>query len=97
MELFYKPYPTLEQRQDIPFEELGVIYYRDCVIDLSEAVRDTIILEVPMRIVCQETCRGLCPQCGVNWNQKECNCLKKHEESRNPFKEFFEKHPQFSQ
>ena len=43
-------------------------------IDLTEFVHDTLLLAVPMKILCREDCRGLCPVCGVNRNQTDCQC-----------------------
>lgn len=42
--------------------------YNDTVIDLSQAIRDNLVLAMPIRLLCREDCRGLCPVCGVNLN-----------------------------
>jgi uncharacterized protein len=93
-EVFYKPKPTgaAAAEEEVPIEELGVLYYRDSTIDLCETARDTIILEIPMKVLCQEGCRGLCPFCGANLNKNGCDCACQKQETGNPFKEFFEKH-----
>ncbi|NUQ80161.1 MAG: DUF177 domain-containing protein [Bacteroidetes bacterium] len=44
------------------------------IIDLTPDVVDTIRLAIPMKVVCSETCKGLCPSCGVNLNQTACGC-----------------------
>ncbi len=44
------------------------------VLDLSELVRQTLILAVPPRSLCQPDCRGLCPECGADRNREECSC-----------------------
>lgn len=41
-------------------------------IDISEDVRQELILNLPTRILCQEDCKGLCIDCGVNLNKNEC-------------------------
>jgi uncharacterized protein len=43
-------------------------------LDVSELVREHLLLAVPMVPLCTPTCRGLCPQCGANWNQTTCTC-----------------------
>ena len=43
-------------------------------LDLTDDVRETISLGFPNYPVCQESCRGLCPRCGVNLNRKVCGC-----------------------
>ncbi len=42
--------------------------------DISDIVRQAIILAVPMMPVCSEDCKGLCPICKVNRNEQECDC-----------------------
>ena len=45
-------------------------------LDLSEAVREEIILSVNPYVVCTPECKGLCPQCGTNRNDGECDCTE---------------------
>ncbi len=42
--------------------------------DLSEEVRTQIYFEFPMKPLCKEDCKGLCPVCGCNHNLKSCSC-----------------------
>ena len=44
------------------------------VLDLTEVVRQNLDVAMPIHTVCREECRGLCPQCGTNWNEAECDC-----------------------
>jgi len=46
------------------------------VVDLSDEIRQEIILDYPIRIICKEDCKGLCPNCGQNLNTGECDCNK---------------------
>lgn len=46
----------------------------DLVLDITEAVRQHLLLAVPMVPVCRPDCRGLCPRCGKNLNEKDCEC-----------------------
>ena len=89
MELFYRPKSSLNG-EEISLEELGMLHYEDNTIDLGEAVRDTIIIEMPMKLLCCEECKGLCFKCGKDLNLGSCGCETKEEEY-NPFKEFFKK------
>ncbi len=43
-------------------------------LNFSALVREHLLLAVPMVPLCTPTCRGLCPQCGANWNQTTCTC-----------------------
>ncbi len=44
------------------------------ILDLTEAVRQYATLAVPMKPLCGEECAGLCPNCGKNLNEGECDC-----------------------
>jgi uncharacterized protein len=44
------------------------------ILDLSEVVRQDVLLALPMHALCTEECRGLCPVCGQNLNQGSCSC-----------------------
>jgi len=43
-------------------------------VDLTEDLREAILLAFPSYPICRETCRGLCAQCGVNLNEETCDC-----------------------
>ena len=43
-------------------------------LDISRALNDNIILNLPMKHLCSEQCRGLCSKCGANLNEVQCGC-----------------------
>ncbi|HLW00454.1 MAG TPA: DUF177 domain-containing protein [Ktedonobacterales bacterium] len=43
-------------------------------LDLREAIRQNLLLALPMQPICKEDCAGLCPQCGKNLNEGACDC-----------------------
>lgn len=45
-------------------------------ISLNNDVREFAILSIPMKKLCKDDCRGLCPRCGVDLNFEECKCQK---------------------
>lgn len=51
-------------------------YYEGSNIVFDKAVADNIILQLPMKPVCFENCKGVCPTCGVNLNKEDCKCKK---------------------
>ena len=57
------------------------------VLDMDELATDDISLELPIRVLCSEDCKGLCPVCGVNLNKTTCDCEqpKWTPGHRNPF------------
>lgn len=46
----------------------------DNIYDLTELLRQSIILAVPIKPLCLEECKGLCPHCGTNLNEGQCDC-----------------------
>lgn len=54
----------------------------DYTIDIDELVRDDILLELPSKYLCSNECRGLCPKCGANLNEKTCGCTVKETDPR---------------
>ncbi|MCI0476939.1 MAG: DUF177 domain-containing protein, partial [Anaerolineales bacterium] len=45
-------------------------------IDLTEVVRQIILLTIPPSPICRSKCAGLCPSCGKNWNEGPCKCKR---------------------
>ncbi len=54
--------------------EIQVIPTGLTVIDLSDDVRQTILLSIPLKLLCNDGCEGLCPHCGANLNSERCAC-----------------------
>lgn len=44
------------------------------ILDLTEVLRQDVLLELPVHVLCKENCRGLCPECGTNLNESTCDC-----------------------
>jgi len=57
-------------------EDMEVDFVKGDTVDLSDVVREQIYLSLPMRSICKESCRGLCPVCGTNLNERPCQCGK---------------------
>jgi uncharacterized protein len=57
--------------------DIEVEYYSDGRIDLTQTVYDQMMLSLPLARLCREDCRGICSQCGVNRNKKNCQCSDK--------------------
>ena len=56
----------------------------DSCIDLTDCARELLILELPMRVLCSEDCKGLCPICGADRNKVSCTCLEDAQSDRAP-------------
>ena len=48
----------------------------DGFYDLTDDIRETLLLSMPIRIKCKEDCKGLCCSCGANLNTEKCSCRK---------------------
>ncbi|MFH1825586.1 MAG: DUF177 domain-containing protein [Candidatus Firestonebacteria bacterium] len=57
-------------------EEMDEITFTGDILDVDDDVKQTIILEIPMKPVCKEDCKGLCCYCGQNINSEKCGCKK---------------------
>ncbi len=55
-------------------EDLDVYYYDGDELDLDSFVYEEVLLNMPLRPVCKEDCKGLCGVCGKNRNIEACNC-----------------------
>ncbi len=72
-----------EQANMYPFEEK--------TLDTDKALRDSIILNLPMKNLCSEECKGLCEKCGANLNEMQCGCVDDMIDPRlEGLKKFFE-------
>ena len=61
-----------EGERAVEDEDLSTAFYRDQVLDLGQLMQEQFYLVVPMKPLCGEGCKGLCPVCGVNLNTGTC-------------------------
>ena len=84
-ELEYWPDPEASgegEEFELTYPDLVVGFYRDQQVDLSAMVSEQIVLEIPMKPVCSEACKGLCDQCGRDLNKGLCDCQPPSEDPR---------------
>jgi len=55
-------------------EDPDLYTYESSVVNLTDAVSDALLLELPYRFLCSENCKGLCSSCGINLNLGTCTC-----------------------
>jgi uncharacterized protein len=63
-----------DEEVELEAEDLGLVLFTGDEIDLSDSIQEQVIMALPMRPLCREECRGLCPQCGADLNQVSCGC-----------------------
>ncbi len=66
--------PLGKEEIELRTEDLDVAYYAGEMIDLDPIIYEQILLLIPMKPLCRESCRGLCPYCGTNLNAEPCDC-----------------------
>ncbi len=66
--------PEPKEYLELQAEELEISYYQGDFIDLTPIICEQIILQTPIKPLCSEDCKGLCPHCGINLNAASCNC-----------------------
>lgn len=66
-----------EEEYDIDHET-----YSGEQLDLNDYFRQQISLSLPFKVVCGESCEGLCAKCGKNLNYEKCECNTKWEDPR---------------
>jgi uncharacterized protein len=94
LDLFYLPHRPDQEREEedeveLSDHEIVVAYYRDNRVDLGEMVREQVFLALPMKRLCREDCRGLCPTCGANRNALACGCAPEVNPQLSPLGAFF--------
>ncbi len=68
------PEPVNREDEELSGADLDLDYYAGETVDLEAIIREQIILLIPLKPLCDETCKGLCPHCGANLNQEICQC-----------------------
>jgi uncharacterized protein len=63
-----------EEEVELSNEELISASYTGDEIDLDPEIAEQVMLEVPFKPLCRESCLGLCTQCGADLNAGECGC-----------------------
>jgi uncharacterized protein len=65
---------ALSPEEELSRADLDLDYYTGEVVDLESLLKEQIILQVPLKPLCDENCKGLCFQCGANLNRETCQC-----------------------
>ena len=63
-------------------EDLDASIYDDEAVDIDDLVREQVLLTLPLRVLCREDCKGLCPTCGADLNKETCRCEQREVDPR---------------
>jgi uncharacterized protein len=77
-DLLYRPLgaDAGKEEMSVTAAEAEVSYYQGEGLLLEDVLREQILLAVPLKIICREDCKGLCPHCGKNLNVEQCSCAE---------------------
>jgi uncharacterized protein len=83
-DLEYRPQSanTGDGNLEVQTEDLSTAFYENDQIDLGQLVREQLYLALPMKPLCDNSCRGLCPVCGINLNRGSCACAREWRDPR---------------
>lgn len=60
--------------KDVQLDDIDVYYVDGHHLDLEKLALSELIIDLPMKVLCSDTCKGICNQCGVNLNKETCSC-----------------------
>jgi uncharacterized protein len=83
-DLLYRPLGVDAGRAEISVTsaEAEISYYQGESLLLEDAVCEQVLLALPLKVICREDCKGLCPHCGKNLNMEQCHCSEPMEDPR---------------
>ena len=76
-------YHSIEELKDeahlneVRSEELDLDFYSGEELDLLDLMKEQVELNLPMKPLCDDACKGICPKCGTDLNVKSCTCSVK--------------------
>jgi len=80
----YHPVEELKEQEkhEIKDDELDMGFYQGDELDVQDLVTEQLLLNVPMKPLCSESCKGICPDCGADLNAGTCACERKETDPR---------------
>jgi uncharacterized protein len=75
-DLYYRPMSFIAKEEEVEIDEgeTEIGFYEGGGLELGDILKEQILLALPMQRVCAETCLGMCPVCGRNRNETNCDC-----------------------
>lgn len=78
---FYTPSAVGENK--VPDDDMTVSYDPgESLLDLGSQIWESFVFSLPEKVLCDEKCAGLCPECGKDLNEGRCNCLTERVDPR---------------
>jgi uncharacterized protein len=82
-DLFYRPASLIAREEEVEIDEgeAEIGFYEGGGMELEDILREQVLLALPMQRICSDVCKGICPVCGKNRNETECDCkLESHDD-----------------
>jgi uncharacterized protein len=75
-DLFYQPLQKASKPEEerLKDDEADIGFFVGDGLFLVDVLKEQVLLSLPMKVICQSDCRGLCATCGANLNHEECRC-----------------------
>ena len=80
VDVVYHPVEELKDEahpNEVKSEELDLDFYSGEELDLLDLIKEQVELNLPMKPLCDDACKGICPKCGTDLNVKSCTCSVK--------------------
>jgi uncharacterized protein len=71
---FTPPPAQPKEEWELTADDLDFAYYEEDSIDLDVLIFEQVMLHMPIKPLCAESCKGLCPLCGIDLNKASCRC-----------------------
>jgi uncharacterized protein len=70
------------EKHELHGDEMDMGFYRGDELDLRELLGEQVMLNLQMKPLCDETCKGICPKCGTDLNTGSCSCETRETDPR---------------
>lgn len=76
IDVVYRPTAEInkEEHYELKGDELNTGFYKNDALDTEDLLKEQLMLNIPMKPLCYEDCKGLCPKCGIDLNVSQCQC-----------------------
>lgn len=76
LNIVFRPDSELDKEgcYELQKDELDIAFYRDNTLDIDDITNEQLALNIPMKPLCGDECKGICPACGVDLNIMHCKC-----------------------
>jgi len=73
--------PQVETEHECTNEDCELLYLAEPLVESSDILLEQLLLALPVQMICDTDCKGLCDQCGINLNKEKCSCRESNQNS----------------